>query len=111
MHPFVPAVSSKSLLPLRWSQNLTGPFEPLFGSVIVGGIRVVLGPHHSNFNSVVTQTADADDYEHTSSRGLKRAYVAGDGCKNYQSRCKPEKKDCIIGVATLVVSRWFALEV
>jgi hypothetical protein len=33
------------------------------------GIRVVLGPSHSNLNSVVVQTTHAYYYEHTSIAG------------------------------------------
>ncbi len=31
---------------------------------MVGGIRVVLGPRYSNLNSLVVQTAHANDYKH-----------------------------------------------
>ena len=65
LRPSVPAISGEKLLALRLSQNPPGPLEPhVFGRVIVGGIRVVLGPRHSNRNAIAMQTTHAYYDEH-----------------------------------------------
>jgi len=64
IHPFLSAVSSKNLLRLRWSRDGAAPLALFFRKGNLGGIRVVLGPCYSNFDSIVVQTANANDHQH-----------------------------------------------
>jgi hypothetical protein len=48
-----------------WQDEFIARSCLFFGGVIVGGIRVVLGPRYSNLNLVVVQTAHADNHKHS----------------------------------------------
>ena len=65
-------------------------------------IRVVLGPSHSNLNSVVRQATHAYDYEHTTiAAGLEATNRARDGCKIIKVWTQPQENDCILSVCDL----------
>jgi hypothetical protein len=67
LHPSCQAISSGNLLSHpKIRQDCSYLF---FGRVFLHGIRVVLEPSHSNLNSVVVQTTNAYNYEHTSTAG------------------------------------------